>query len=245
MRQIRRFQPPSLLSESKNLLPICFAALSIFAGIQTLLIVFLSWRVNTLAERKTTFVQLVDGRVVAMREEAGTYRTPEAIKNVVRQWSTLTWSWESKLPGTNKPDAGQKVGSQKLTTAAYLASFLLSGKLKPEGSSFREESRRTISELTPARVFTGNVRSTILIRHVSEPRTIALGKYEVDMVASRNVIQQSGQIEEIPFNRTFTLEAVDIPRSPLGKTATEVERVVYSIREAGLEITDIKPFNPN
>jgi hypothetical protein len=127
-----------------------------------------------------------------------------------------------------------------------LASFLLSGKQKPEGSSFRDESRRSISELTPAGVFSGNVRSTILIRHVSEPRTIALGKYEIDMIASRNVIEQSGQIEEIPFNRTFTLEAVDIPRSPLGKTATEVERVVYSIREAGLEITDIKPAaSPN
>lgn len=245
MRQIRRFQPPSLLSQSKNLLPICFAALSIFVGLQTILLLFLSWRVNTLAERKTTFVQLVDGRAVAMREEVGTYRTPETIKNVVRQWATLTWSWESKLPGANQPDTGQKIGNQKLTTTAYLASFLLSGKQNPEGSSFREESRRMISELTPAGVFSGNVRSTILIRHVSEPKTIALGKYEVEMIATRNVVEQSGQIEEIPFNRTFTLEAVDIPRSPLGKTATEVERVVYSIREAGLEITDIKPFNPN
>lgn len=244
MRQIRRFQP-TLLPESKNLLPMCFVGLSIFVGLQTLLVLFLSVKVNNLATRKTTFVQLVDGRAVAMREEAGTYRTPDLVKNVARQWTILTWSWDSKLPGTSKPDAGQKIGSNHLTTTAYLASFLLQGKTKSNGSSFREESRKAIAELTPARVFSGNTRSTILINYVSEPRTIAPGRYEVDMVATRNVIDQSGQIEEIPFNRTFTLEAVDIPKSPLGKDATDVERAVYNVREAGLEITDIKPFNPN
>lgn len=244
MRQIRRFQP-TLLPESKNLLPMCFVGLSIFVGLQTLLVLFLSVKVNDLATRKTTFVQLVDGRAVAIREEAVTYRTPDLVKNVARQWTILTWTWDSKLPGTSKPDAGQKIGSNRLPTTAYLASFLLQGKTKSSGSSFREESRKAIAELTPSGVFSGNTRSTILISYVSEPRTIAPGKYEVDMVATRNVIDQSGQIEEIPFNRTFTLETVDIPRSPLGKDATDVERAVYNVREAGLEITDIKPFNPN
>ncbi|KAM3089838.1 hypothetical protein ACKFKG_32105 [Phormidesmis sp. 146-35] len=244
MRQIRRFQP-TLLPESKNLLPTCFVGLSIFVGLQTLLVLFLSVKVNDLATRKTTFVQLVDGRAVAVREEAVTYRIPDLVKNVARQWTILTWTWDSKLPGTSKPDAGQKIGSNRLPTTAYLASFLLQGKTKSSGSSFREESRKAIAELTPAGVFNGNTRSTILISYVSEPRTIAPGKYEVDMVATRNVIDQSGQTEEIPFNRTFTLEAVDIPRSPLGKDATDIERAVYNVREAGLEITDIKPFNPN
>ncbi|MDX2242329.1 MAG: hypothetical protein NW224_16720 [Leptolyngbyaceae cyanobacterium bins.302] len=244
MRQIRRFQP-TLLPESKNLLPMCFVGLSIFVGLQTMLVIFLSVKVNDLATRKTTFVQLVDGRAVAIREEAGTYRTPDLVKNVARQWTILTWTWDSKLPGTSKPDAGQKIGSNRLPTTAYLASFLLQGKTKSSGSSFREESRKAIAELTPAGVFSGNTCSTILISYVSEPRTIAPGRYEIDMVATRNVIDQSGQIEEIPFNRTFTLEAVDIPRSPLGKDATDVERAVYNVREAGLEITDIKPFNPN
>lgn len=223
----------------------CFVGLSIFVGLQTLLILFLSVKVNNLATRKTTFVQLVDGRAVAMREEAGIYRTPDLVKNVARQWTILTWTWDSKLPGTSKPDGGQKIGNDRLTTTAYLASFLLQGKTKSNGSSFREESRKAIAELTPAGVFSGNTRSTILISYVSEPRTISPGKYEVDMVATRNVIDQSGQIEEIPFNRTFTLDAVDIPKSPLGKDATDVERAVYNVREAGLEITDIKPFNPN
>ena len=223
----------------------CFVGLSIFVGLQTLLVLFLSVKVNNLATRKTTFVQLVDGRAVAIREEAVTYRTPDLVKNVARQWTILTWTWDSKLPGTSKPDAGQKIGSSRLTTTAYLASFLLQGKTTSNGSSFREESRKAIAELTPAGVFSGNTRSTILVSYVSEPRTIAPGRYEVDMVATRNVIDQSGRIEEIPFNRTFTLETVDIPKSPLGKDATDVERAVYNVREAGLEITDIKPFNPN
>lgn len=89
MRQIRRFQP-TLLPESKNFLPMCFVGLSLFVGLQTLLVLFLSVKVNDLATRKTTFVQLVDGRAVAIREEAGTYRTPDLVKNVARQWTILT-----------------------------------------------------------------------------------------------------------------------------------------------------------
>ena len=184
---------------------------------------------NDLATRKTTFVQLVDGRAVAIREAAGTYRTPDLVKNVARQWTILTWTWDSKLPDTSKLDAGQKVGNDRLTTTAYLASFLLQGKTKPNGSSFRAESRNAIAQLTSASVFSGSTRSTILISYLSEPRTVAPGRYEVDMVATRNVIDQSGQIEEIPFNRTFVLDAVDIPQSPLGKDATEVERAVYPV----------------
>jgi hypothetical protein len=216
-----------------------------FVGLQTMLMFFLGIKINDLATRKTTFVQLVDGRAVAMREATATYRTPELIKTVARQWTILTWTWDSKLPGLSKPDAGQKIGNHRLTTTAYLASFLLQGKTKSNGSSFREESRQAIAELTPPQVFNGNARSTVLISYVSEPRTIAPGRYEVDVVATRNVIDQAGQIEEIPFNRTFILETVDLPKSPLGENATDVERAVYSVREAGLEITEIKPFNPN
>ena len=64
------------------------------------------------------------------------------------------------------------------------------------------------------------------------------------MIATRTIISQQSE-EEIPFNRTFTLEAVDIPKSPLGKSALEVEKAVYTLREAGLEISKLEPFTPS
>lgn len=244
MQKIRRFQP-TLLPESKNLLPMSFLGLTIFVALQTLFILFLAARINHLAARKTTFVQLMNGSASVMTEEEGTYRTSDVIKNVARNWAMLTWNWESKLPGTPEPDKGYKVGRNRLTTTAYLASYLLQGKAKEsETSSFREESRKAISELTPSGVFSGEVRSVLLIKYLSEPRTVAPGKYQVDMIATRTIISQQGE-EEIPFNRTFTLEAVDIPKSPLGKNALEVEKAVYSLREAGLEISKLEPFTPS
>ena len=127
----------------------------------------------------------------------------------------------------------------------HLASYLLQGKAKEsEASSFREESRKAIAELTPSGAFSGEVRSVLLIKYLSEPRTIAPGKYQVDMIATRTIISQQGEAE-ISFNRTFTLETVDIPKSPLGKNALEIEKAVYSLREAGLEISKLEPFNPS
>lgn len=244
MQKIRRFQP-TLLPESKNLLPMSFVGLTIFVGLQTFLLLFLAARVNSLATRQTTFVQLTNGSASVMTEEDGTYRTPEVIKNVARNWAILTWNWDSKVPGTTEPDKGYKVGRNRLTTTAYLASYLLQGKAKEsEASSFREESRKAIAELTPSGAFSGEVRSVLLIKYLSEPRTIAPGKYQVDMIATRTIISQQGEAE-ISFNRTFTLETVDIPKSPLGKNALEIEKAVYSLREAGLEISKLEPFNPS
>jgi hypothetical protein len=67
----------------------------------------------------------------------------------------------------------------------------------------------------------------------------------VDLVATRVLIDRTtGKDERIPFNRTFTLQAVEVPRSPLGADAPLVERKIYEMRAAGLQITRIVEFNP-
>ncbi len=72
-----------------------------------------------------------------------------------------------------------------------------------------------------------------------------MGEWEVALVATRVLVNLSGGAdEEITFNRTFKLQAVDIPESPLNDNSP-LERQLYEIRSAGLEITKISDFAPN
>jgi len=94
-------------------------------------------------------------------------------------------------------------------------------------------------------IFSGKVRSTIIFSFLSEPREIRPGEWEVDMIATRLIVDRSlGKDERIPFNRTFRIKAVEIQMAPLGDQASAFEQKVYEIRSAGLEINKITEFNP-
>jgi hypothetical protein len=126
----------------------------------------------------------------------------------------------------------------RIPTTAWFASLLL----EPE---FAKASLPKIAELVPTSVFTGQIRSTTIISYLSEPRAVRLGEWEIDMVATRILVDRTtGRDERIPFNRTFTVQAVEIPRSPLGKDAPLVEQKIYEMRSSGLQIIRMVEFNP-
>ena len=236
LRQVRR---PKLLLDSKDILPLCFIGLTTFSLISFLFLLFLSFKVNQLAARKTTFVQLVNGRALVISEQHYLYRHPEVVKNTVRQWANLTFNWDGVIPGTKELDKGRDIGKGKrVTTNAYIASFLIqSGE-----SGFRNAVLQELAQITPARVFNGQVRSKIIISYLSAPRQVKMGEWEVDMVATRVLVNLAGGAdEEINFNRTFKLQAVDIP-FPQSNDTSALEQQLYEIRSAGLEITKISEF---
>ncbi|NJO65169.1 MAG: hypothetical protein HC836_45785 [Richelia sp. RM2_1_2] len=236
LRQVRR---PKLLLDSKDILPLCFIGLTTFSLISFLFLLFLSFKVNQLAARKTTFVQLVNGRALVMSEQHYLYRHPEVVKNTVRQWANLTFNWDGVIPGTKELDKGRDIGKGKrVTTNAYIASFLIqSGK-----GGFRQAALEALADITPSRVFNGQVRSKIIISYLSAPRQVKMGEWEVDMVATRVLVNLAGGAdEEINFNRTFKLQAVDIP-SPQSNDSSALEQQLYEIRSAGLEIIKISEF---
>ncbi len=236
--EIKRLQSP-LLPESKNLLAICFLCLTAFNSLIFLLILFTAFRVNKMAERKTTFAQLLNGETIYISEQDRNWRYPGVIQKVVSDWTTLTFNWDEKLTGTNQPDQGVQVGKKgRIPTTAWFASLLL----EPE---FAKASLPKIAELVPTSVFTGQIRSTTIISYLSEPRAIRLGEWEIDMVATRILVDRTtGRDERISFNRTFTVQAVEIPRSPLGKDAPLVEQKIYEMRSSGLQIIRMVEFNP-
>lgn len=236
--KIKRAHTP-LLPESRSILVLCFLLLTAFNGLTLIFVMFSAFKINKVAERKVTFAQLVNGQTLAVTEKKRYWRYQSVIHKVVSDWTTLTFSWDDQLAGSNKTDPGVSVGSNStVTTNSWFASLLL----EPE---FGKVSLQEIAKLTPSSVFTGQTRSVAIVSYLSDAREIRQGEWEVDVVSTRLLINRTtGQEERIPFNRTFTLKAVEISQSPLGKDAPLVEQKIYEIRSAGLEITKIVAFTP-
>jgi len=230
-----------LTVESKNFLALLQMGILATQLLMLLGLLFLAARQNSLANRQPTMAQLVNGETVYLSEQDRNFRYPQVIRKVVSDWTTLTFNWEGTLAGTDQRDEGVlvKATKKKVPLNIWFASVMLEPK-------FAEASLKEIAELVPITVFTGRTRAVTIINYLSEPRQIAPSKWQVDLVATRMVIdRQSGASDRLPFNRTFTLQAVEIPRSPLGENAPLVERKIYDLRAAGLQITDITPYDPN
>ena len=235
MLKTKRIKPFKLLPDSEYILPFCFVVLTGFVALNFLFLVFVSFRINNLAARKNTFVQLNNGEALIVGEKEALYRRPEVIKNVVRQWASLTFNWDGLILDTQKSDPGYDIGNQKITTNAYFGSFLIESGTK----GFRQEALNLIADITPAQIFSGQARSKILIAYISTPREISIGTWEVDLISTRLIVYRNGQEEEVDFNKTFTVKAIDIPPKPPDAKSSTFERRVYDIRQAGLEITKI------
>ena len=239
--KIGRLKESTLLTaDTKNLLAVLQLIILGVQGVALLLLLVIAMRQNAIANRRPTFAQLVNGDTVYIAEQDRLWRYPEVIRQSVSDWSTLTFNWEGKITGTDQPDPGVKVkGDGKVPTNTWFASVMLEAQ-------FAEASLQEIASLVPAEIFTGQVRSVIIINYLSDPRQIAPGEWEVDLLSTRTLIERStGASERLAFDRTFTLRAVEIPQSPLGNEASVVEQKIYQMRSAGLEITQIVPFTPN
>lgn len=231
-----KLRKSKLLPDSEYLLPICFVILSIFVGLNFLILLFLTHRVNYLSQRKNTFVQLVNGEAIAISEKEFLYRHPEIIRNTVRKWASLTFDWNGMILDTHKVDPGYEIGpGKKVTTNAYFGSFLI----QAGASGFRQEALQLIAEITPAQIFSGQARSKIVVQHISAPRELAKGLWEIDLISTRLLVYRNGTESEVSFNKTFTIQAVDIPNIPPDANSSAFEQRIYEIRQAGLEITKI------
>jgi hypothetical protein len=216
-------------------LPLAFLILAGVSALNFLFLFFLSIRVHQLAKKDRTFVQLINGQAVEIREEDKLYRHPEVIKNVVRQWAELTFNWDGFLSGTNQKDTGYKIGSNKrVPLNAYFASYLLQSGEK----GFRTPALQMIAELTPSSVFSGNLTAKIIVNHLGEPKQIKPGYWQVDLVSTRVLRSSTGKEKEVYFNKRFFLKATDIPNLPKGES-NPIEQRIYQIKIAGLEILKI------
>ena len=232
-----RLQTLRLLPEDKNLLGLFLVAVFTLQTIMMAAILLIAVRINDIAHRQPTFAQLVNGKSVVISERQRNWRSEEVIRKTVHDWLTLTFTWTGRVAGANEPDQGIQVErGNKAPTNAWFAARLI----EPE---FAVEVLREISRLAGVQdVFNGRARAFIVIKDISPPREIAPGKWEVDVISTRSLVQSQGERAEA-FDRTITLQAVPPPISPI-QTPSPIEQTINDIRASGLMIVDIKPFLP-
>ncbi|MGB3204214.1 MAG: hypothetical protein WBB28_04435 [Crinalium sp.] len=238
MKLKRLTEKTQLLPETKEILALCFVGI---AGVQALIllfILFISVKINATANRKPTNVQLLNGQTYYVSEKDQYWRYPTVIQKFVRDWSQLTFNWDSKVPGTDEVDQGVKVGNKKVPSSTYFASLLMEPK-------FGKASLTQIADLVPTSIFSGGLRAAIIISYISEPREVKPGVWDVDMIATRLLVdRKTGSDERLEFNRTFRIKATDIQNPTFGKDTNVFEQKVYELRASGLEIQQLSEFIP-
>lgn len=206
-------------------------------GLSLLVNLILMFNNRSLATREKIYVQTPDGFTVTAQEFDQTYRDAKTIKQTVATWIQLTFEWDNKVPGNpDLVDEGFQVTGQTVTTKAYLASYLME-------DGFRTSFLEQLGQLIPSDVYSGSRTSLVRFFSVSDPRQIAEGRWEIDVVTTRIERDNNVEAAEIEFNRTITVEAVP----PIDLALEEDEPLVWRQRVQelalnGLIITDVVPL---
>ena len=227
--------------DSTDILPMAFAGLSLGVILLSGATIWLAISFSKLsAQKPPTLVQQVDGRAFTVRATAYTYREPEVIRRTVSDWAVMTFTW-GKPPGSNtaQVDEGKAIEGkrERIPTNAWEASFLLA-------PDFRDLFLQQLAtEIVPQDVFKGTVAAVLVPQNFSTPEVAGDGRWKVDMVATRIVFDGSNPAgRTISFNRTFYVRAVPPPQNPLGEQAPDLQRIVYSMLERGVQIEEIRPL---
>ena len=217
------------------------------------------WIAKLARKPPPSLVQMLDGKPVQVSATDAQVRTPETIKRFTSEMMTMLFSARGTLPSDdssgetkNIRDEGVELSglsikgrNKRIPTPAFEASFALS-------EDFRREFLADLAELTPPLVFTGNTQTMLVIRHLSEPKQIyndlgevIAGEHLLEMIADLFVFTPTNRAgKTIPVNKKIYLKAVHPHSHPLADGATEVEKAIYRIRTAGLEIYRLGDLSP-
>lgn len=190
---------------------------------------------KNLSERRITNVQLADGGAIIVQQQSADYRDPKLIAEFSKQWASLMFGWEGVEEGVNV------AGDKKVPSNAYAASLSMASK-------FREDFLKELAPMVPTSFFavTNNLKSSILVRYVSEPVRVKakIPTWKVNLVADWIIFDEAKgtQVKTKPFNKTLTIATAAIPNSALGEKANDFEKLVNKMRASGLEIVAIETY---
>lgn len=250
--QLRQRLKRSPLDES-DILPIAFVGLAVGEVILAFGLVWIGHSLSQISNKAApTLVQKVDGQAFAVRAADHNYREPEVIRQLVHEWTTFTYTWSGKLPnssaskeGANQSvkDEGIRVQNGRVPTVAWQASFLLASDAK---SNFREAFLQELTKVPGEEgVFSGATKTVLVVQHVSEPQLLAgaSGRWQVDVVANLIVFDRAHPAGyTVPWNNSYVVRAVDPPQTALPDLANEYQRIIFQLRQRGLEIETITPL---
>jgi hypothetical protein len=226
-----------------------FALISVgFSGLTLLLQMVLVVNVINIAKKPApSLVQLSNGDAIKVQAIGSQERSLEVVQRFTTESLILLMSWTNELPNSNGEnkvvDPGALVktaaGEKRITTSTFQASFTLSENL-------RDEMVKLLAEMTPTEVFLGQVKTTLKFQHVTIPTLVEPGKWKVTVIGTLLKYQRGrGDVTKVPFNKELIIQAIDTPALPKdGKFSNELENLIYTIRQAGLEIVSMKDIEP-
>jgi len=205
---------------------------------QCLILLFLigQWlSVHRLSKKQLAYVQMTSGEVLALKAVEADARTPETIRLFVSKTLYLMFNWSGEIAGADGKkisDKGQEIELEgeriKIPTAALYASYGCSEEL-------RQPLLKKISEVVPQGVFGGGGSQALLtIDHVSIPKELASGSWEVHVVGQHRLMRGSSTVKVVPFNKKVYVQSLTAPFVPEGETP--LDQAIYAVRKSGLQI---------
>jgi hypothetical protein len=202
--------------------------------------------INIAKKPAPSLVQLSNGQAIKVQAMGNQERSLDVVQRFTTDSLILLMSWTNDLPGINgsarTADQGALVksnqGEKLITTSAFQASFVFSDEL-------RDELVKILADMTPPGVFKGEIKTALKFQHVTIPTTLGNGQWKINVVATLIQYQRGrGDTIQIPFNKEIMVRVIDTPTLPQdGKFSNEIEGLVYSIRQAGLEIVAMKDLD--
>lgn len=238
--------------KSSDLLPL---SVLVGIGLQALVLLLLlgnSLGINMIAHKPApSLVQLLDGKSIATEPINYNQRTPEVVRQFVKTSLGLMFTWNTKVQVADPANAtstqtvtdqgvqlnGIDGSSSRVTTASWQASFALA-------DDFRNQFLLQIGKMTPTEVFSGTAQSVLSLESITDPKPVSDGQWQVDVVANLIVFDSRyPQGQAIPFNKSIFVSAVEPTVAPLSDNTTPIQRAVYTMRQSGLEITEMQDID--
>ena len=180
-----------------------------------------------------TLVQTLDGRSIQVTAQGSDERTPEAIEaytyRVLTQLFTATGVIRDSQ-GRLVEDRQFAVDGRPIATGAWAASHALSSDFT------RPAMLKEIAEISPSQVFEDERQTEVHLEilNLSDPKPVGEGAWQVDVVATRTVVQQGIETDRYAFNKSVFIRAIEPYRLPQTPTATHL--AMFEYRGGGMEV---------
>lgn len=237
---------PQIKLDERDILAISFAAIAIAWFAQVGVSYWFSRSCNQLATGSRTFVQEIGGNAFVAEPKHPDYRDPAVVKNFVKNWVTILFTWSGQLAGASgkEPirDPGVPLASgKKVPTNAANAAFAMT-------ASRREQFLESIlaEGWIPEDYFSGDPTTTVLeIDELGEPLLVDPDRqiYSVKVVASIANYRDGQPTGKVDYYRQEVIVApIPIPQTAPAPNASIYEQLSYEWRKRGMQIQETNPL---
>lgn len=207
----------------------------IISNAMTLLMMFwLAASVSRLSNQQApTLVQQVGGQAFIAKPVDYSYRDPQVLQNVAREWALLNFSFGT-LPQVNHQTENVSYKNTELPEQTVTASYLLT-------DTARDTYLKGFAEnLYSSAARRGELSSLYMPYRISAPKQIETGRWQVDVIGSRLITSPANPSGElVSTNVRLELVAAEVPLLALEEHPTDAAKTTYRLLESGVRIDQI------